>query len=240
MYNNEYNNHIIKKLTQINKDLLNHENKVTHTQSDDHKITSRLEGSILRNKNIRGGSGYAAATLGDHGYPEDSTVGVKGSGKSAGGFSAAGMSAAGMSAAGKKKKGSGVMDTIGGVAKTAVEFAPLLLGLGDEGSRKVGGQAGELSLIRFKNQKGEPFPTAPANVKAAPSSGDPPPSDNFKGVTRENRLGSYAIGAGKPKSKARAASRPPSKRNEIVKQVMKQHNLSLPAASKYVKEKGLY
>jgi hypothetical protein len=100
MYNNEYNNHIIKKLNQINKDLLNHENKLTHTDPTDHKITSRLEGSVIRNKNIRGGSGYAAATLGDHGYPEDEMVGAKGSGKLAAGFSAAGMSAAG-----KKKEG---------------------------------------------------------------------------------------------------------------------------------------
>ena len=132
------------------------------------------------------------------------------------------------------------MDTIGDVAKTAVEFAPLLLGLGDEGTRKIGDQVGELSLIRYKSQRGEKPPTAPANVKVAPYSGYPPPGDIFKGVTRENRLGIYAIGGGKPKPKARAASRPPSKRNEIVKQVMKQHNLSLPAASKYVNEKGLY
>ena len=132
------------------------------------------------------------------------------------------------------------MDTIGDVAKTTVEFAPLLLGLGDEGSRKIGGQAGELSLIKYTSQRGEKLPTAPANVKDAPYSGPPPSSENFKGVTRENRLGSYAIGEGKPKAKARSASRPPSKRNEIVKQVMKQHNLSLPAASKYVKEKSLY
>ena len=97
-----------------------------------------------------------------------------------------------------------------------------------------------MSLIRYKSQRGEKLPTAPANVKDAPYSGPPPPSENFKGVTRENRLGSYAIGAAKPKAKARSASRPPSKRNEIVKQVMKQHNLSLLAASKYVKEKGLY
>ena len=236
MYNNEYNHRISKKLNKINQDLINYENKQTLTEPEDHRITSRLEGMIVRNKNIRGGSGYAAATLGDHGYPEDSTIGAIGSGKSAAGMSAAGFSAAGMSAAGKKKKGSGVMDTVANVAKTAVEFAPLLLGLGDENIRKVGGQVGELSLIRYKSQRGEKLPTAPANVKVAPYAGPPAPSEHFKGVTRENILGSYAIGGSKP----RAASRPPSKRNEIVKQVMKQHNLTLPAASTYVKEKGLY
>ena len=54
MYNNEYNHRISKKINQINKYLLNHENKLTHTDSDDHKITSRLEGMVLRDKNIRG------------------------------------------------------------------------------------------------------------------------------------------------------------------------------------------
>ena len=134
MYNNEYNHRLSKKLNKINQDLINHENKLTLTEPDDHKITRRLEGMVVRNKKIKGGSGYAAATLNDLGYPEDQMVGVKGSGKSAGGFSAAGVSAAGISAAGKKKKGAGMMDTMADVAKTAVEFAPLLLGLGDEGS----------------------------------------------------------------------------------------------------------
>ena len=114
MYNNEYNHRISKKLHQINKDLLNQKSKLTHTDPDDHKITSRVEGMIVRDKNIKDGSGYAAATLGDHGYPEDQMVGAKGSGKSAGGFSAAGISAAG------KTNGGKIMD----VAKTAVEFAP--------------------------------------------------------------------------------------------------------------------
>ena len=84
--------------------MINHENTLTHTEPEDHKITSRLEGMTIRNKNIRGGSGYAAATVNDIGYPEDKTVGVKGSGVSAAGVSAAGVSAAGMSAAGKKKE----------------------------------------------------------------------------------------------------------------------------------------
>ena len=80
MYNNEYNNRITKKLNQINKDLINHENKLTHTQSDDHKITSRLEGMVIRNKNIKGGSGYASATVNDIGYPEDKNGRGKGVG----------------------------------------------------------------------------------------------------------------------------------------------------------------
>jgi len=44
----------------------------------------------------------------------------------------------------------------------------------------------------------------------------------------------YVAGA-KPR-----APRKPNPRNEIVKKVMKEQGLSLPMASKYVKEKGLY
>ena len=230
MYNNTYNREISKKINDITQAMINHENQTTNTGPEDHKITSRLESMCIRNKNCHGGSGYAMATLGDHGFAEDQMEGVTGSG-----VSAAGISAAGVSAAGKRrtKKGSGIVDTIAEVAKTAAEFAPLLLAAGQpKKSKKVGG---ELSLIRYKDLKGQPLPTAPANTKITVSAGPPPPSENFRGVTRENRLASYAGGA-----KARARSKAPNSRIEIVKKVMKERNLSLPMASKYVKEHGLY
>ena len=104
MYNNEYNRRVSKKLNKISQDLINHENELILTEPDDHKITSRLEGMVVRNRKIKGGSGYAAATLNDLGYPEDQMVGVKGSGKSAAGISAAGVSAA------SKRKGRGWCD----------------------------------------------------------------------------------------------------------------------------------
>jgi hypothetical protein len=50
MYKNEYNRGISNKLNKINQDLINHENKLTLTEPDDHKITSRLEGMVVRNK----------------------------------------------------------------------------------------------------------------------------------------------------------------------------------------------
>ena len=51
-------------------------------------------------------------------------------------------------------------------------------------------------------------------------------------TVRENMPGSYIAGA-KP-------ARKPNARNDIVRKVMKEHNLSLPQASKFVKEHNLY
>jgi hypothetical protein len=51
------------------------------------------------------------------------------------------------------------------------------------------------------------------------------------GMRRHHRRGGE--GDAKPKRK-------PSVRNLIVKKVMKEHGMSLPQASKYVKEHGLY
>ena len=167
MYNNAYNREISKRINDITQGMINHENQTTNTGPEDHKITSRLESMCIRNKNCRGGPGYAMATLGDHGFADDQMEGVTGSG-----ISAAGISAAGISAAGKRraKKGSGVIDTIAEVAKTAAEFAPMLLAAGAPKKKKVGG---ELSLIRYKDLKGQPLATAPANTKITVSAGPP-------------------------------------------------------------------
>ena len=50
MYKNEYNRGISNKLNSINQGLINHENKLALTEPDDHKITSRSEGMVARNK----------------------------------------------------------------------------------------------------------------------------------------------------------------------------------------------
>jgi len=104
MYENEYNRGIRVKLSQINKKAIDHENRINNNSNDEHKLTTRLEGMCMRNKNIHGGSGYAVATLDDRGYKEDSTLGA---GVSAAGMSAAGVSAAGISGAGVRPIGSG-------------------------------------------------------------------------------------------------------------------------------------
>ena len=100
MYDNEYNRGVRSKLSQLNTKAIDHENQISNTHEGEHKITTRLEGMCIRKKNVHGGSGYAAATLDDRGYKEDSTHGA--------GISAvgAGISAAGVSGVGVRPIGS--------------------------------------------------------------------------------------------------------------------------------------
>ena len=99
MYDNDYSRGVRSKLSQLNRKVIDHENKISNSNDSEHKITTRLEGMCLRSKGVHGGSGYAAATLDDRGYKEDTTAGA--------GMSAAGVSAAGMSAAGVRPIGPG-------------------------------------------------------------------------------------------------------------------------------------
>jgi hypothetical protein len=70
-----------------------------------------------------------------------------------------------------------------------------------------------VSLNDMYHMHGQPDPTIQAKVTV--------PAKGESGGNRE-------VGGGR------------SKRHDIVRDVMRQHGLSLPAASKYVKEHGLY
>ena len=83
MYDNAYNRSVCNRPSQLNRTVIDRENKISHDNEGERKITTRLEGMCMRKKSVQGGSGYAAATLDDRGYKEDSTAG-------------AGMSAAGV------------------------------------------------------------------------------------------------------------------------------------------------
>ena len=140
-YNNEYNQHIAQQMYAINKNHIAYE-RLTNDNIHPNDITSQVEGMALRDDHVKGGSGYAAATLHDLGYElTDGTAGVPevrqrrmGSGMSAGGMSAGGMSAGGCS-------GGNALNTIGEVAKGVVKVAPYvlpLMGLGHEGKKGRG------------------------------------------------------------------------------------------------------
>ena len=68
MYDNAYNRKICSKISEMAKTMINHENAENNGGNPLHKMTTRLEGMAMRKKNVEGGSGYATATLGDHGY----------------------------------------------------------------------------------------------------------------------------------------------------------------------------
>ena len=78
MYNNTYNIEIANKLKRKNKKQINRQEKAD--AMGDTSFTSHLESETLKDKNIVGGSGYAAATVRDLGFNEDKTNGVVGSG----------------------------------------------------------------------------------------------------------------------------------------------------------------
>ena len=94
-YNNEYNQHIAQEMGSIYNNHVAYE-QLTNDNVHPNDITSQVEGMALRDDHVKGGSGYAAATLHDLGYElTDGTAGVPevrqrrmGSGMSAGGMSA--------------------------------------------------------------------------------------------------------------------------------------------------------
>ena len=143
------------------------------------------------------------------------------------GLSAAGVSAAGMSAAAKPKKATRknlqvpLKDT-----KVLYATAPVVAEGVSGGKRPRKKKKGEgvsggalLSLKDLDAMKGQPPDSIRATV--APTS------------RPQAAVGSGAIGEGMVGGLRR-------RRLEIVKEVMKKHKLSLPAASKYVKEHKLY
>ena len=82
--NNEYNARIAQKARQIDQ---NHVDRIQQiSDTNNHDIVSPLEGMTLRNDNIQGGSGFAAATVADLGFePTDgATHTATGSGMSGG------------------------------------------------------------------------------------------------------------------------------------------------------------
>ena len=140
-YNNDYNQHIAREMDSIYNNHVAYE-RLTNDNVHPNDITSQVEGMALRDDHVKGGSGYAAATLHDLGYElTDGTAGVPevrqrkmGSGMSAGGMSAGGMSAGGCS-------GGNALNTIGDVAMGALKVAPYvlpLMGLGHEGKKGRG------------------------------------------------------------------------------------------------------
>lgn len=182
--------------------MIAHENNINGDGKHEHKITTRLEGMALRKKNVKGGSGFAAATVGDHGFKSDATLGA---GMSAGAVeTGCGVTAGGMSAGGvKPRKPRG------------------------EARKKITG--GDLSLLHFDELKGQPKLTAPVQKKITVRTSSE--VEQSKPVTKQDMSSAFQ-GGGKPKRVANA-------RNLLVKKVMAEYHLSLPMASKYIKEHGL-
>lgn len=226
-YNNQYNSNVAQIVRGYSQKHINRENAVNDF-STSYEIPSMVEASVLKNPEVHGGSGFGAATVQDLGF-EPTLGATSGEGvpkrvrnkmiEVGEGLSAAGVSAAGVSAAGKPKRAP--KKNLQVPVPEAIETVAEGVSAGSKPKRtrkkKGDGVSGGalLSLKDLGAMHGQPEPTIQAKVTVKAEGADRTVGEGMSGGLRRKRI-------------------------EIVKEVMKKHKLSLPAASKYVKEHKLY
>ena len=219
-YNNQYNSNVAQIVRGYSQKHINRENAVNDFSAS-YEIPFMVEASVFKNPEVHGGSGFGAATVQDLGF-EHTLGATSGEGvpkrvrkkmnEVGEGLSAAGVSAAGVSAAGKPKRAP---------KKNLQVPVPEAIETVEEGGskpkrtrkKKGDGVSGGalLSLKDLGAMHGQPEPTIQAKVTVKAEGADRTVGEGMSGGLRRKRI-------------------------EIVKEVMKKHKLSLPAASKYVKE----
>jgi hypothetical protein len=222
-YNNQYNVGVAGQVRGFSQKHINRENAINDF-STSYEIPSKVESAVLREPEVHGGSGFAAATAHDLGF-EPTLGATSADGKPrrprtnkiavGEGLSAAGVSAAGVS--GGVKRTRKPKATINVVAEAPTTEAPATVEGGKRTRKKKGAGVSGGALLSLKDldkMHGQPEPTVQAKVTVKAEGG--------------RAVGSGVSGGAR------------GKRNAIVKEVMKKHGLSLPAASKYVKEHKLY
>ena len=226
-YNNQYNSNVAQVVRGYSQKHINRENAVNDF-STSYEIPSMVEASVLKNPEVHGGSGFGAATVQDLGF-EPTLGATSGEGvpkrvrkkmiEVGEGLSAAGVSAAGVSAAGKPKRAPKKNLQVPVPEATETVEEGVSAGSKPKRTRKKKGDGVSggalLSLKDLGAMHGQPEPTIQAKVTVKAEGADRTVGEGMSGGLRRKRI-------------------------EIVKEVMKKHKLSLPAASKYVKEHKLY
>jgi hypothetical protein len=226
-YNNQYNSNVAQIVRGYSQKHINRENAVNDF-STSYEIPSMVEASVLRNPEVHGGSGFGAATVQDLGF-EPTLGATSGEGvpkrvrnkmiEVGEGLSAAGVSAAGVSAGAKPKRApkKNLQVPVPEAIETVAEGVSA--GSKPKRTRKKKGEGVSggalLSLKDLGAMHGQPEPTIQAKFTVKAEGADRTVGEGMSGGLRRKRI-------------------------EIVKEVMKKHKLSLPAASKYVKEHKLY
>ena len=226
-YNNQYNSNVAQVVRGYSQKHINRENAVNDF-STSYEIPSMVEASVLKNPEVHGGSGFGAATVQDLGF-EPTLGATSGDGvpkrvrkkmiEVGEGLSAAGVSAAGVSAGAKPKRApkKNLQVPVPEAIETVAEGVSA--GSKPKRTRKKKGEGVSggalLSLKDLGAMHGQPEPTTRAKVTVKAEGADRTVGEGMSGGLRRKRI-------------------------EIVKEVMKKHKLSLPAASKYVKEHKLY
>ena len=211
-YNNQYNKQVSQQVRFLSQSHVNREKDINDFATN-YEIPSQVESSVLRYPEVHGGSGFAASTVGDMGF--EPTLGATSSdAKPRRGRKKTIEVGEGLSAAGVSAAGV----SAAGVSAAGVSAAGAAKRTRRKKAEGVSGGA-LLSLRDLDKMHGQPEPDRRAKVTVKAEGGD-----------------DRAVGSGV--SAGAASSR--SRRNTIVRDVMKKHGLSLPAASKYVKEHNLY
>ena len=226
-YNNQYNSNVAQIVRGYSQKHINRENAINDF-STSYEIPSMVEASVLKNPEVHGGSGFGAATVQDLGF-EPTLGATSGEGlpkrvrkkmiEVGEGLSAAGVSAAGVSAGAKPKRAP--KKNLQVPVPEAIETVAEGVSAGSKPKRtrkkKGDGVSGGalLSLKDLGAMHGQPEPTTQAKITVKAEGTDRTVGEGMSGGLRRKRI-------------------------EIVKEVMKKHKLSLPAASKYVKEHKLY
>ena len=226
-YNNQYNSNVAQIVRGYSQKHINRENAVNDF-STSYEIPSMVEASVLKHPEVHGGSGFGAATVQDLGF-EPTLGATSGDGvpkrvrkkmiEVGEGLSAAGVSAAGVSAGAKPKRAP--KKNLQVPVPEAIETVAEGVSAGSKPKRtrkkKGDGVSGGalLSLKDLGAMHGQPEPTTQAKITVKAEGTDRTVGEGMSGGLRRKRI-------------------------EIVKEVMKKHKLSLPAASKYVKEHKLY
>lgn len=226
-YNNQYNSNVAQVVRGYSQKHINRENAVNDF-STSYEIPSMVEASVLKNPEVHGGSGFGAATVQDLGF-EPTLGATSGEGvpkrvrkkmiEVGEGLSAAGVSAAGVSAGAKPKRAPKKNLQVPVPEATETVAEGVSAGSKPKRVRKKKGEGVSggalLSLKDLGAMHGQPEPTTQAKVTVKAEGTDRTVGEGMSGGLRRKRI-------------------------EIVKEVMKKHKLSLPAASKYVKEHKLY
>ena len=225
-YNNQYNSNVAQVVRGYSQKHINRENAVNDF-STSYEIPSMVEASVLKNPEVHGGSGFGAATVQDLGF-EPTLGATSGEGvpkrvrkkmiEVGEGLSAAGVSAAGVSAGAKPKRAPKKNLQVPVPEATETVAEGVSAGSKPKRTRKKKGDGVSggalLSLKDLGAMHGQPEPTTQAKVTVKAEGTDRTVGEGMSGGLRRRRI-------------------------EIVKEVMKKHKLSLPAASKYVKEHKL-
>ena len=209
-YKNAYNKDIAQQVRFLSQNHVNREKEINDFATN-YEVPSHVESAVMRHPEVHGGNGFAAATVQDLGF--DPTLGAT----SADAKPVRRRAKIKTIEVGEGLSAAGVSAT--GVSAASASAGGISAGAAKRTRRKKGEEVTTggalLSLKDLDKMHGQPPDTIRAKV-------------SVKAEGSDRAVGSGASGGGR------------SQRNAIVREVTQKHGLSLPQASKYVKEHNLY